>query len=151
MMDRCYIAGTVTLGIGLGIFALLTRGTGQELGPPRNSAPGAPSPAAIPRSPLPPLTIYDAARISMERHPVLRQATFNIQAAQGRADQAGRYPNPVVSIIGDEMSDRQGPGGIITVPQISQEIVLGGKLGLSQVVAQAELHQASLSLQGQRF
>ena len=74
-----------------------------------------------------------------------------IQAAQGKLDQAGRYPNPTLSIIGDEMSDRQGRGGILTVPQITQEIVLGGKLGLSRAVAQADLDHAALSLQSQRY
>jgi cobalt-zinc-cadmium efflux system outer membrane protein len=155
MMDRFHVSRTAALLLGVGIATSLVQGLAQELPPPRQNPPAAVGPAAVPVhasavSP-PPLTIYDAVRISVERHPVLRQATFNIQAAQGRADQAGRYPNPTVSIIGDEMSDRQGPGGIITAPQISQEIVLGGKLGLSQAAAQAELSQTSLFLQSQRF
>ncbi len=150
MMDRCCISRMVALVIGLGTCAFPSQGTAQELPAPKINSPSAGGPAAVPRSP-PPLTIYDAVRISVERHPVLRQATFNIQAAEGRADQAGRYPNPIVSIIGDEMSDRQGAGGIITAPQISQEIVLGGKLGLSRAAAQAELSQTSLSFQSQRY
>ncbi len=151
MMDRCCISRMVALVIGLGTCAFPSQGTAQELPAPKINPPSAGGPAGVPRSPPPPLTIYDAVRISVERHPVLRQATFNIQAAEGRADQAGRYPNPIVSIMGDEMSDRQGAGGIITAPQISQEIVLGGKLGLSRAAAQAELSQTSLSLQSQRY
>ncbi len=157
MMDRCYISPAMALVIGLGICTPLGQGMAQELPAPKQNAPTAVGPAVAPGRPSvapgsrPPLTIYDAVRISVERHPVLRQAAFNIQAAQGRADQAGRYPNPVVSIIGDEMSDRQGRGGILTAPQISQEIVLGGKLDLSRAAAQAEASQTSLALESQRL
>jgi cobalt-zinc-cadmium efflux system outer membrane protein len=93
----------------------------------------------------------DLIQQSLLRHPRLAQAGFSIQAAQGRARQAGLYPNPTVNVNLDEMSDRQGRGGIITAPLISQEIVTAGKLSLDRAVATREMNQAELSLMSQRF
>ena len=97
------------------------------------------------------LRLQDLIQLSLERNPVLSQATFDIEAARGRAVQAGLYPNPTVSMVGDELGGRQGPGGRITAPLVSQEIVTGGKLRLSRAVAERGIDQASLTLLRQRF
>jgi len=65
--------------------------------------------------------------------------------------QAGLYPNPTVSATFDELGDVQGPGGINTVPLVSQEIVTAGKLKLSRNAAGREVDQATLNLIAQRF
>lgn len=90
-------------------------------------------------------------QIALANHPRLMQAGLAIDAAQGRALQAGLYPNPRVSINGEELGDRQGPGGIWSAPNVSQEIVTGGKLQLSRAVALKEVDQATLNLQSQRY
>jgi outer membrane protein, heavy metal efflux system len=90
-------------------------------------------------------------RVAIERNPRLARATFAIDAAQGRHIQAGLYPNPVLAATGDELGDRQGPSGIITAPQVTQEIVTGGKLSLSQAVAAREVDQAALNLLAERY
>jgi cobalt-zinc-cadmium efflux system outer membrane protein len=74
-----------------------------------------------------------------------------VDAARGRYVQAGLYPNPVLAITGDELADRQGPGGIWTAPQLTQEIVTGHKLSLSQAIAAKEVDRAVLELLGERY
>lgn len=122
----------------------------------------APEPAEqIPHSPETRLTapqesqeslgLLDLLRISLEQNPELRQANLQVQVASGRAVQAGLYPNPTVSAEGSELGHRDGPGGFITAPLVSQEVVTGGKLRLSQQVGEREVDQARLQLLGQRF
>ena len=98
-----------------------------------------------------PLQVDDLVGTAIAQNPRLARATFAIDAAQGRFAQAGLYPNPVLAITADELGDRQGPGGIITAPQISQEIVTGRKLSLSQAVAAREVDQSSLGLLRERY
>ena len=89
--------------------------------------------------------------LTLERHPRLAQVGWAVKSARGRAIQAGLYPNPTVSLIGDELGDRQGTLGIITAPLVSQEIVRGNKLGLSQAVANKEVDQATLAVVAERY
>lgn len=109
-----------------------------------------PAAAEEPR-PAGPLTVGDVIRIAVERNPRLARATFAVDAAKGRHTQAGLYPNPVLTVTGDELGDNQGPGGIITAPQVTQEIVTGSKLSLSQAVAAREVDQAALGLLTERY
>ncbi len=95
-------------------------------------------------------TLQDLIELSLAKNPGLQQAGLNIQAAQGKQVQAGLYPNPTLSVTGDELGDRTGPSGIWTA-QVGQEIVLGGKLKLSRAVAQREVDQATLGLRSQRY
>jgi cobalt-zinc-cadmium efflux system outer membrane protein len=95
--------------------------------------------------------VDDFVRLAMERNPRLGKAAFAIDAARGRYTQAGLYPNPVLGITGDELGDRQGPGGIWTAPQVNQELVTGRKLTLSQAVAAKEVDRAALDLMAERY
>lgn len=95
--------------------------------------------------------LHDLVRFGLEQNPVLRQADFDIQAAQGRAIQARLYPNPTFTVVGDELGDRTGPGGIWTAPQLTQEIVTGGKIKLNRAIAEKEVDQATLALLTQRY
>jgi cobalt-zinc-cadmium efflux system outer membrane protein len=97
------------------------------------------------------LGLPDLLRISLERNPELRQVNFHVQAAAGRAVQAGLYPNPTVSAEGSELGNRNGPGGFITAPFVSQEVVTGGKLRLSRQVGEREADQARWQVVSQRF
>lgn len=90
-------------------------------------------------------------RHALERNPRLARAAFAAAAAQGRTIQAGLYPNPVLSVTGDEIGDRTGPGGIWTAPQFNQEIVTGKKLSLSQAVAAREADRANLAVLNERY
>lgn len=125
--------------------------------PYRNSMPTgivqAAATEALPPKPGPsePLTLDALTQLALTSHPRLAQAGFSVEAARGRAIQAGLYPNPVLSVTGDELGDVQGPGGIWSAPYVSQEIVTGGKLTLSRAAADRETDQAALALAGQRF
>lgn len=107
----------------------------------------APAPAPVAQAPST-LGLEDLIRLSLEQNPGLRQSAFEIDVAQGRAVQAGLYPNPTLGLVGEEI----GPnGGIHTLPQVSQEIVTAGKLRLARSVAQREVDQAHLALMRQRY
>ncbi len=97
-----------------------------------------------------PLALDDLIQTALARNPRLGRASFAIDAARGRYTQAGLYPNPVFAFAADELGDRTGPSGILS-PQLSQEIVRGGKLKLSQAVAAREVDQASLTLMAERY
>ena len=119
------------------------------------SEPALPMPALRPLEatsaaapPPPPLGLDDLVRLGLDHNPALRQAAFDIDAARGRAVQAGLYPNPTVNVIGEEVGRR---GGIYTLPLVSQELVTGGKLGLSRAVADRQVDQTHLALLRQRF
>ena len=90
-------------------------------------------------------------QITMLNHPRLSQVTWAVESARGRAQQAGLYPNPTISLIADELGDRQGPGGILSLPNLSQEIVRGGKLKLSQAAAMKEVDQATWDIVVERY
>ena len=109
----------------------------------------APTPRAVtaPTAPAA-LGLADLVRLALDNNPSLRQSLYDVDAAQGRAVQAGLYPNPTVSVIGEEIGRR---GGIHTLPLVSQEIVTGGKLGLSRAVAERQTDQFVLALTRQRF
>jgi cobalt-zinc-cadmium efflux system outer membrane protein len=94
--------------------------------------------------------LHDFVRLGLERHPRLAQAGLGVEAARGRAIQAGLYPNPTVSATFDELGDRTGRGGVNTVPLVSQEIVTGGKLALSRAAAEREVDQATLAREVRR-
>ena len=96
------------------------------------------------------LGLDDLVRLALERNPRLARAGFAVQGARGRALQAGLYPNPTLQILGDELGDRTGTGGIWTAPFFTQEIVTGNKLRLGRSAAEREVDQATLTLLGER-
>lgn len=119
---------------------------------PALAQPAGPKPAALPEAaPVQPLlTLDDLTRFAVERNPRLVQAVFSVDAAQGKALQAGLYPNPTVEVKFDELGDRTGQRGVNTLPLVTQEIVTGRKLSLSRAVAMKEVDQATLALAAQR-
>ncbi|MFO0809036.1 MAG: TolC family protein [Gemmataceae bacterium] len=91
------------------------------------------------------------AGVALQQHPLLAKAALAVEAARGKAFQAGLYPNPTVSVNLDELGDRTGPQGVNTLPLVSQEIVTGGKLKLDRAAATKEVDQATLALDSQCF
>lgn len=130
----------------------LTISASNRTMPPGEIIPAAATEAIPPKpGPSEPLTLDALTQLALASHPRLAQAGFSVEAARGRAIQAGLYPNPVLSATGDELGDVQGPGGIWAAPYASQEIVTGGKLTLSRAAADRETDQAALVLAGQRY
>lgn len=100
-------------------------------------------PAALPETPSDAaassgeaLTLDDWIRVARQCNPELRQAGFEVQAAAGRAVQAGLYPNPTISAEGSELGNRNGSGGFVTAPIVTQEIITAGKRRLSREVGE---------------
>jgi cobalt-zinc-cadmium efflux system outer membrane protein len=97
-----------------------------------------------------PLTLQDLERTALERNPTIGQAKAGVDFAAGRAKQAGLYPNPVLSAVGEEIS----AGPIIRGGEfgggIQQRIVTAGKLGLSRKVAQQDQAVAEEASKAQR-
>ncbi len=81
------------------------------------------------------LRLEDLERMALANNPTLKQATAEIAAAVGRAKQAGLYPNPILSAVGEEISGGPIIRGGETGGGFQQRIVMGGKLGLSRQVA----------------
>lgn len=123
------------------------RPVAPELLPPPPPAAEAPRPEAAPADGY---TLDQFIRLGLERNPRLAQAALSVDAARGRAVQAGLYPNPVLSGTFEELNDRQGRGGTNTFPYLSQEIVTGRKLTLSRAAAEREVDQATLALATRR-
>lgn len=98
-----------------------------------------------------PLTLADLERMALENNPTLLQATAEVEAAKGRARQAGLLPNPTVGYSGDDLplqgSARRGKNGFF----FEQTVPLGGKLGLSREVFQREVREAEANLEAQRL
>ncbi len=107
--------------------------------------------AAQPAAAAPPVRVDDLVQLAVGANPRLGRATFAIDAAQGRQVQAGLYPNPTLGANWDEIGDRTGPGGILNIPRVTQEIVTAKKLSLSQAVAGREVDQAVLGLMRERY
>jgi len=95
-------------------------------------------------------TLEDLERMALANNPTLKQAAAEIAAAAGRAKQAGLYPNPTLSAVGEEIST----GPIIRGGEIGggfqQRIVTAGKLGLSRQVGEQERLAAEQMAQAQR-
>lgn len=93
------------------------------------------------KEPFPPaLTLAALEQMACEHNPTLRQANANIDAAQGRAKQAGLYPNPVVGYQGENIG-AAGTAGEMQGLFIDQTIVTAGKLRLDRAKFAQEVSQ----------
>lgn len=89
--------------------------------------------------------------LALEQNPRLAKVSFAVEAARGRAYQAGLYPNPLVALTWDELNDRTGRSGVNTLPLVTQEIVMGRKLQLSRAAAEREVEQANWDVMAERY
>lgn len=97
------------------------------------------------------LSLADLEQRALARNPTLAQAAAEVDAARGRAKQAGLFPNPTIGYSGDEISRgpiiRGGEHGVFA----EQTIPLGGKLGLSRQIFEREASQAEALVEAQRL
>lgn len=127
----------------------------QPSAPPMGDMPGMQTPEKQPPQPQQPrsgptYTLEQFQQMALVNNPTLRQAQSEIRAAEGRKRQAGLYPNPMVGYEGGEISggpSRGGEQGFF----VQQNIVLGGKLGLSRNIFEQERRQAAEELEEQRL
>ena len=96
------------------------------------------------------LTLGELEQIALGNNPTLLQAASEIRAATARKLQSGLYPNPTVGYQGEQIRGGiQGGGeqGFF----VSQDIVLGGKLGLNRNILEQEKRQAEAEAEEQRL
>ncbi len=99
-----------------------------------------------------PLTLAELEQRALAQHPAIARAVAQVDAAKGRAVQAGMLPNPTIGYAGDEISgggiNRGGEHGFF----VQQTIPLGGKLarGRELFTREAEAAQAETETERQR-
>jgi cobalt-zinc-cadmium efflux system outer membrane protein len=113
-------------------------------------------PAASPE-PAPPLSpagacigLPELEQLALQNNPTLAQAAHQVEAARGKALQAGLYPNPTVGYEGDLIGTK-GTAGDFQGGFVQQTIVTAGKLRLSRAKYHQEAYEAELLAMGQQF
>jgi len=91
--------------------------------------PAVEAPANGPR-----LSLEDLERMALEGNPTIGQAKALVDAATGRAQQAGIWPNPSFGANGEHVSKVTGGGAIGGF--VEQRFITAGKLGLNRKLAQ---------------
>src|SRR5215831_8303969 len=100
--------------------------------------------------PPPILNLSALEQLALERNPTLLQAGANIEAAQGRTQQAGLYPNPTVGYSGERIG-AAGTAGEMQGLFIDQTIVSAGKLRLSRDKFAQEVSQTTALALAQQY
>jgi len=141
---------SVALVVGIFLAALVGApfGFSQDQSMPNMPMPPTP-PQEQARTPTG-LTLGELEQMALSNNPTLAQAAAEIRAATGRKLQSGLYPNPTVGYQGEQIrggSQGGGEQGFF----VSQDIVLGGKLGLNRRVLEQETKQAEAEAEEQRL
>ena len=74
--------------------------------------------------------------MALAANPIIGQAQASVDAAGGRVQQSGMWPNPTIGANGEHVSRVTGGGAIGGF--IEQRFITSGKLGLNRKVAQQE-------------
>ncbi|WP_161602419.1 TolC family protein [Tautonia marina] len=95
------------------------------------------------------LTVADLEQIALQSNPTLAQAAERIGQAQGNADQAGRYPNPIAVWNSQSL----GAGGTMGTQGgfVQQPIVTGGKLRINRSRYEVDVEIARWGLVEQQY
>ena len=86
-------------------------------------------------------SLAELEQIAREQHPKVLAAQEAIRAAEGRAWQAGRPPNPQIAASSPQLAGSQSQYNAF----ISQDILTGGKLRLDSAAAGIEAEQTRLA------
>ena len=97
------------------------------------------------------LTLARLEQFALENNPTARAAQAFIDAARGRAHQAGAWPNPIIGYSAEEVTTRgnvdpRGAHGFF----VEQTIPLGGKLRLGRAVFDRAADEATARAELQR-
>lgn len=96
-----------------------------------------------------PLTLAELEQLALQNNPTASAAQAVIEAARGRARQAGAWPNPVAGYSAEEITgsaDPRGEHGFF----VEQTIPLGGKLRLNRSVFERVADEATARAELQR-
>jgi cobalt-zinc-cadmium efflux system outer membrane protein len=103
-----------------------------------------------PTVPIALLALADLEQMALHGNPTLAQAAANVDAARGRAVQAGLYPNPIVGYEADRIG-AAGTAGEMQGAFIDQTIVTAGKLRLSRAKYAEEVSQMEAQALAQEY
>lgn len=96
------------------------------------------------------LTLEQLEQMATAHNPTLAQAQAGTRSAEGRVRQAGLWPNPTVGYTGSEIRGGSFGGGEQGF-FVQQQVLLGGKLRLSQNVFKQKQNQAEAEADDQRL
>ena len=117
---------------------------------PADTLPVPAAPALGIPAPAGPLTVADLERLALTHNPTLVQAATYVDAARGKALQAGLPFNPTIGMQAEQLGSA-GTAGEVSWFIVQQQIVSGGKLRLSRQKYQAEAELAEIQAQIQRL
>jgi cobalt-zinc-cadmium efflux system outer membrane protein len=109
-----------------------------------------PEPALPIASTLPGLSLADLESMALKSNPTLAQAAAAVEMANGKAKQAGLYPNPTVGYIGDQINI-QGTAGELQGGYLQQTIITAHKLKLSRAKYQQSAVEAEWIALAQQY
>ena len=113
--------------------SLALSGVSSPPGTTRAAEPGAPAPAISAREAL---TLDEAVRLALENNPELHASRARVDAAAGRADQAGLWANPELTLNAEDWPVGGG-GGFSDAKQtvgVAQTIPFPGKKKLDRQI-----------------
>jgi len=148
-MKSQHLPAALSMMVAIVFTVLVTSpfGSAQSLPIPGVSAAASPQDTA---TPSPGLSLAELELIALSNNPTLAQANAEIHAATSRKLQSGLYPNPTVGYQGEQIRGGiQGGGeqGLF----VSQDVVLGGKLGLNRNIFAQQRKQAEAEAEEQRL
>ncbi len=94
------------------------------------------------------LTLAHLEQLALENNPAIRQASASVSKAAGFRDQVGLLPNPTLTYNGQQLGDAGTDQHLLT---LSQDIVTGNKLGLSQHVLNQAVQAQLWEVETQRY
>ena len=97
-----------------------------------------------------PLTVADLERLALAHNPTLVQAAAFVDAARGKATQAGLPFNPLIGMTAEQIGAGNTAGEVRWFT-LQQQIVTGGKLRLSRLKYQQEAELAEIQASAQRL
>lgn len=107
-----------------------------EIVKPKSEAETAGLPVINGPSGEPSMRLEDLEKMALERNPTIAQAQSLVDAASGKAQQAGLWPNPSFGANGEHVSKVTGGGALGGF--VEQRFITAHKLGLDRKVAQQE-------------
>lgn len=94
------------------------------------------------------MTLAALEQLALANNPSIQQASAAAQKAIGIRNQVGRYPNPTVGYVGQQIADA---GTDQHAALIEQDIVLGHKLRLNERVLDHDVQSQLWEVETQRF
>jgi cobalt-zinc-cadmium efflux system outer membrane protein len=99
----------------------------------------------------PPLTLEEAIRIALTNHPDLRVGAAQVEAAMGRAEQAGLWSNPALSVSAEEIPVSSGSfRDSKNTVGLEQTVPFPGKKGLEKRIGNLGVRRTAAGLELRR-